>query len=110
VEQAGLRNWFVRNEGEPEGKVTLMALPVIAITNESTVLADDEVKAVLPALQRQCDIDFCGFWHMTCKLEFIDRNSMIASDPSLSPGLLAGWWQIVVVDDPTRPERWAITR
>jgi hypothetical protein len=77
-----------------------MALPVIAITNESTVLTDDQVKAVLPALQRQCDIDFCGFWDVTCKLEFIDRNGMIASDPSLSPGLPAGWWQIVMVDDP----------
>jgi hypothetical protein len=53
-----VRNRSVRDDAEPERKATLMTLPVIAITNESTVLTDDEVRAVLRALQRQCDIDF----------------------------------------------------
>jgi hypothetical protein len=65
-------------------------LPVVAITNESSVLADDEIKAVLPALQRQVDLDVYGYWGVTCTLQFWPKTD----------AMVEGWWQIVIVDDP----------
>lgn len=65
-------------------------LPVIAITNESTVLTDDEVKAVIPALQHQVSLDFRAYWNIDATLVFLPKGQ----------SLIAGWWQIVVLDDP----------
>lgn len=65
-------------------------LPVIAITNESTVLTDDEVKAVIPALQHQVSLDFRAYWDIDATLVFLPKGQT----------LIAGWWQIVVLDDP----------
>lgn len=39
-----------------------MSFPVIAITNASTCLADTQVGAVLPALQKQVSDDFKAYW------------------------------------------------
>src|SRR5258708_38953089 len=67
-----------------------MPLPVIAITNQSTVLADAEVQAVLSALQKQVSTDFKAYWDLDCSLVFWAKES----------ALPAGWWQIVILDDP----------
>jgi hypothetical protein len=67
-----------------------MSLPVIAITNASTCLADARVEAVLPALQKQVSDDFKAYWELDCTLSFLPN------DQPLTPG----WWQIVITDNP----------
>lgn len=65
-------------------------LPVIAITNASTVLTDDQVGAIIPALQHQVSFDFKAYWDLDATLEFVPSSEQ----------LIEGWWQIVVVDNP----------
>jgi len=67
-----------------------MSLPVIAVTNASTCLTDAQVEAVLPALQQQVSQDFKAYWDLDCVLTFLAKDE----------GLAAGWWQIVLSDDP----------
>src|SRR5215470_7654052 len=67
-----------------------MSLPVIAITNASTVLSDKQVEACISALQKQASIDFRAYWDLECQLTFLSKSENLAS----------GWWQIVVLDDP----------
>ena len=67
-----------------------MSLPVIAVTNVSTCLTDEQVEAVLPALQRQVSQDFDAYWNLDCALQFLPKSGTLA----------AGWWQMVVMDDP----------
>jgi len=67
-----------------------MSLPVIAVTNVSTCLKDEQVEAVLPALQRQVSQNFGAYWDLGCTLQFLPKNGTLA----------AGWWQMVVMDDP----------
>jgi hypothetical protein len=71
-----------------------MSIPVIAITNESTVLTDEQVKAVLPALQKQVTSDFRAYWEIDATLVFWPKGT----------ALVAGWWQIVVLDDPDQAD------
>ena len=66
-----------------------MALPVIAVTNESSVLSDDEVRSALPSFQKQVSDDFKAYWNLDCTLIFLPKG-----EP-----LTAGYWQIVVLDD-----------
>ncbi len=67
-----------------------MPLPVIAITNESTVLSDSEVQSIIPALQHQVSSDFYAYWEQDCSLTFLPKGQP----------LIKGWWQIAVLDDP----------
>lgn len=67
-----------------------MSLPVIAITNVSTVLTDQQVQDVMPAMQHQVLADFKGYWNMECELMFLPRSN----------AMIEGWWQIVIVDNP----------
>src|SRR5262249_52494184 len=67
-----------------------MSVPMIAVTNASTCLSDEQVEAVLPSLQKQVSNDFRAYWDLDCTLSFLPNNQ------SLTPG----WWQIVVLDDP----------
>jgi hypothetical protein len=67
-----------------------MTLPVIAITNQSTVLSDDQVDAALTALQKQVTDDFRPYWGPDCTLRFLPKEEPLTK----------GWWQIVVLDDP----------
>lgn len=67
-----------------------MSLPVIAVTNASTCLSDAQVEAALPALQKQVSNDFHAYWELDCTLSFLTHDQP----------LTAGWWQIVVVDNP----------
>src|SRR5579872_4203217 len=67
-----------------------MSLPVIAVTNVSTCLNDEQVEAVLTALQKQVSQDFIAYWDLDCTLQFLPKNA----------ALTQGWWQMVVMDDP----------
>src|SRR6185437_11140592 len=67
-----------------------MPLPIIALTNVSTVVTDDQVKKAMTALQRQVSNDFKAYWGLDAALTFV----------SSSAALPAGWWQIVICDDP----------
>jgi hypothetical protein len=67
-----------------------MSLPVIAITNASTCLQDQQVEAVIPTLQQQVSLDFKAYWDLDCGLTFLAKDSKL-------PG---GWWQIVLTDNP----------
>ena len=67
-----------------------MSLPVIAITNASTCLSDSQVRAVLPALQRQVSLDFRAYWDVDCQLVFLSQGEALAR----------GWWEISVLDNP----------
>lgn len=67
-----------------------MSLPVIAITNASTCLTDEQVEAVLPALQKQVSNDFKAYWELDCALTFLPKDQP----------LTRGWWQIVITDNP----------
>ena len=67
-----------------------MTLPVVAITNASTVLNDRQVEACISALQRQVSIDFRAYWNLECQLTFLPKSEKLAE----------GWWQMVVLDDP----------
>ncbi len=67
-----------------------MSLPVIAITNASTCLSDEQVQSVIPSLQKQVTRDFNSYWDLDCSLTFLPKKQ----------ALTAGWWQIAVTDDP----------
>jgi hypothetical protein len=67
-----------------------MTLPVIAITNASTCLNDEEVVAAIPALQRQVTVDFRTYWDADCQLTFLPKDESLTD----------GWWQISVTDNP----------
>ena len=67
-----------------------MSVPVIALTNASTCLSDAQVEAVVPSLQRQVSSDFRAYWDIDCALTFLSKGQI----------LTAGWWQIVLTDDP----------
>ncbi len=67
-----------------------MSLPVIALTNASTCLKDEQVEAMIPSLQRQVSRDFYAYWEIDCSLTFLPKNQ------ALTPG----WWQIVLIDSP----------
>lgn len=67
-----------------------MALPVVAVTNASTCLTDAQVEAALPALQKQVTNDFRAYWELDCTLSYLPKEQ----------GLTAGWWQIVITDNP----------
>jgi hypothetical protein len=77
-----------------------MSLPVIAVTNVSACLKDEQVEEVLPALQRQVSEDFKSYWDLDCALTFVAKGQ--------AP--VAGWWQLVIMDDPIRRGCWGITR
>lgn len=67
-----------------------MSVPVIAISNETTVLEDGQVQAVIPALQAQVSDDFKPYWNVDCTLTFLPKGQPLP----------AGWWQIVLIDSP----------
>jgi hypothetical protein len=67
-----------------------MIIPTIAFTNESTVLKDPEIQAIIPALQSQVSSDFRHAWDVDCKLLFLPKGQPLP----------AGYWQIIVLDNP----------
>lgn len=70
-----------------------MANIKIAFINESTVLSDDEVKAALPALQRQVTRDFAPIWGVEADLGFLLKTAPIPP----------GTWLIGIFDNSDQP-------
>jgi hypothetical protein len=69
-----------------------MANIKIAFLNQSTVLKDAEVEAVIRPLQKQLDQDFSPVWGVNADLAFYPKGQTLP----------AGMWQIVVLDDTTQ--------
>lgn len=67
-----------------------MSVPMIAITNASTCLTDEQVQAAIPSLQWQVTQHFNAYWNLDCSLKFLSKDQPLS----------AGWWQIVLTDDP----------
>jgi hypothetical protein len=76
-----------------------MAQIKISINNVSSTLTDDQVRAVVPALQTQVSRDFAPPWgSMRISILFPKANN---HQPDTG-----GWWCWTI---PTKPGRWAIT-
>jgi hypothetical protein len=67
-----------------------MSVPVIGITNQSTVLTDYQVQAAIPALQKQITDDFRAYWDIDATLTMMLPNEALPN----------GWWQLVLTDNP----------
>jgi len=66
-----------------------MANIKIAVINASTALKDDQVKAVVPALQTQVHRDFASAWGIDADLTFLGKGS---KPP-------AGFWWLTILDN-----------
>lgn len=64
----------------------------IQISNESSVLADNQVQTVVPALQTQVSRDFAPKWGVDADIEFVTKGQL---DPSK-------WW-LIIFDDSDQP-------
>jgi len=64
-----------------------MALIQIAVVNESTVLKDDQIQAILPSLQKQVHRDFAPVWGVDANITFVPAGQQPASD---------AWWLAVL--------------
>ena len=62
--------------------------PLVAITNESTVLTDAEVENAMIAFQNAVHYHFRAYWNETCTLQYFGKNSI----PSTA-------WQMAILDD-----------
>lgn len=63
---------------------------MIAVINESTVMTDAQVEAIIPALQIQLDRDFGPVWGMVTTLTFV---------PKAEIANVVNNWQIIILDD-----------
>lgn len=64
-----------------------MAQIKISISNESTVLTDDQVSNVVPALQTQVTRDFAPVWGVDADLDFVPKGQ---------PAPTGHWWLVVL--------------
>jgi hypothetical protein len=64
----------------------------IQISNESSVLTDNQVREVVPSLQNQVSRDFAPVWGIDADLEFVTKDQL---DPSK-------WW-LIIFDDSDQP-------
>jgi hypothetical protein len=64
--------------------------PAVAVLNRSTVMSDDEVEAVVQAMQHQLDHDFTPIWGVGAILHFQGAQDMSSK--------WSGKWNIVVLD------------
>jgi hypothetical protein len=69
--------------------ISNMSMVKVAIVNRSTVMTDEQVAAMVPALQRQVTEDFYPSWGANAALTFVGKNEV--PDPLC--------WQIVVLDN-----------
>lgn len=61
--------------------------PIISITNNSTVMSDDEVKQIIPALQHQISYHFKPYWDSGANLKWAGKKA------------IEGTWEIAFLDD-----------
>jgi len=66
-----------------------MAQIKVSIQNASTVLTDDQVKTVVPALQKQVSQDFYPVWGVDADLDFVPKGQQPPT----------GHWWLVVLDN-----------
>jgi hypothetical protein len=64
----------------------------IQISNESSVLTDNQVQAIVPVLQTQVSRDFGPKWGIDADLEFVTKDKL---DPNK-------WW-LIIFDDSDQP-------
>jgi Domain of unknown function (DUF4062) len=95
-----IRNWEAARAGNPaptqEVLLTSQVHSVsyrVAVKNESTMVSDEEVTAVMAALQTQVRRDFAPVWGVDAELTFIAKH---AEAPP-------GSWKLVIEDDPRYP-------
>src|SRR5216684_5689352 len=63
----------------------------IDIINASTVLKDEQIELVIPALQEQVSWDFAPAWGRDAQLSFVPSGT--------PPSMVGGNWQLIVCDD-----------
>ena len=61
----------------------------ISVINESTVLTDNQITELVPALQKQVTDDFCPVWGTNAELKIIAKGT---------PPPSGSWW-LVLLDD-----------
>jgi hypothetical protein len=66
-----------------------MANIQVAVINSSTVLTDDQVQAIVPALQMQVRRDFAPVWGIDADISFVPQGSAPAAN---------AWW-LTMLDD-----------
>ncbi len=66
-----------------------MAQIKVSVSNGSTVLTDDQVRAAVPALQKQVSHDFAPPWGVDADLDFVPNGQQPP----------AGHWWLVVLDN-----------
>ena len=64
-----------------------MATIKVAIVNESTVLKDADVQAIIPALQKQVTRDFAPIWGVDAAIAFVPQGQQPAPD---------AWWLVLL--------------
>lgn len=69
--------------------MTSLHLPKVALVNRSTVLGDEQVKAIAAALQKQVSQDFGPAWALDCFVSPFGKGEPVPAD----------WWQLVFADD-----------
>jgi hypothetical protein len=72
-------------------------IPVVAVTNESTLVTDAQVMDLVSALQIQIDRDFSQAWHTDAKVIFWPKTDPLRAGASNTPP--AGVWQLVILDN-----------
>src|SRR5229473_6471148 len=63
----------------------------IDIINASTVLKDEQIELVIPALQEQVSWDFAPAWGRDAQLSFVPSGT--------PPSMVGGNWQLIVCDN-----------
>ncbi len=71
------------------GPVSSYPRPIVAFINQSTVLADTVVYAIMQALQIQVDRDFAPIWYRGAQLTYVKAGTPPPSNA----------WQLVFLDD-----------
>jgi len=61
----------------------------VDIINECTVLTDDQIKAIIPALQQQVTQDYYPAWGTDATIQFVAKGTAV--DPT--------HWQMAILDD-----------
>jgi hypothetical protein len=78
-----------RDRFKKESKEKTVAQIKISVNNASTVLTDDQVRTVVPALQTQVSRDFFPVWGVDADLDFVPKGQQPPT---------GNWW-LVVLDD-----------
>lgn len=76
-------------KSQPNSPGVSMTICNVALTNESTVLTDAQVAAIIPDLQTQVVRDFAPAWGFDAHISFLPKSQPLPD----------GFWQLVILDD-----------